>query len=251
MPTVNLPARWLLTQNSELKTDGVYNWTLPAFVTKLRDGRRFNTCPNAGICAGLCYARNGTYLFPEVRQAHERNLRLVLDHLPEWERRLTGELRHPRYRAKHVRIHDAGDFFSDEYLLAWLRVIMATPWATFYAYTKEVSRFKRLVEPGAPHNFLWIYSLGGREDSLIDREKDRHADVFPNEAAATEAGYETQDASDLFAIYSPKHVGIVTNNIPAFKRKQGDSTFGELQLTRTGERIKNKADDGETARRRS
>lgn len=229
MPTVNIPARWLLTQNSELKADGVFNWTLPAFVVKLRDGRKINVCPNAGICAKLCYARNGTYLFPEVRQAHERNLRLVLDHLPAWERRLSLELQHRRYRGKHVRIHDSGDFFSDAYLEAWLRIIALSPWATFYAYTKEVSRFKRLVLPNPPKNFLWIFSLGGKEDVLIDRDRDRHADVFPTVAAAASAGYPTQEASDLFAIYSPTHVGILANNIPGFKRKQGEATFGELQ----------------------
>ena len=229
MPTIKFTRRWLLTQNSELKADGVFNWTLPAWAIKLRDGRKFNVCPNAGICATLCYARNGTYLFPAVRAKHERNLLLVLDHLPVWERRMRRELHHHRYRGKHVRIHDAGDFFSDAYLEAWLRIIVASPWATFYAYTKEISRFKRLVEPDPPPNFLWIYSLGGKEDVLIDRAVDRHADVFPTRTAAEAAGYPSQESSDLFAIYSPKHVGIVANNIPVFRRKQGGSTFGELQ----------------------
>jgi hypothetical protein len=237
MATVKFTRRWLLTQNSELRDDGVFNWSLPAWALKLRDGRKFNVCPNAGVCATMCYARNGTYLFPEVRAAHERNLLLVLDHLDVWERRMRNELRHRRYRGKHIRIHDGGDFFSDAYLEAWLRIIGASSWATFYAYTKEVSRFKRLVEPKPPKNFLWIFSLGGKEDILIDREKDRHADVFPTKAAAQAAGYQSQDASDLFAIYSPNHVGIPANNIPAFKRKQGAATFGELQRKR--ETVKN------------
>jgi hypothetical protein len=142
------------------------------------------------------------------------------------------ELRHRRYRGKHIRIHDSGDFFSDAYLEAWLRIIALAPWATFYAYTKEVSRFKRLVEPKPPANFLWIYSLGGKEDLLIDRERDRHADVFPTAEATFASGYESQEASDLYAIYSPRRVGIVANNIPAFKRKQGAATFGELQQRR-------------------
>jgi hypothetical protein len=128
-----------------------------------------------------------------------------------------------------VRIHDAGDFFSDDYLAAWLRIIHGSKWATFYAYTKEVSRFKRLVEPNPPSNFLWIYSLGGKEDHLIDHAHDRHADVFPTIEAAHAAGYEVKQASDLFAIYSPHHVGLLANKIPAFRKKQGEATFGELQ----------------------
>jgi hypothetical protein len=222
----------LLTQNSELKADGVFNWSLPAWAIKLRDGRKFNVCPNAGICATLCYARNGTYMFPEVRAAHERNLLLVLDHLALWEKWLTAELLERRYHGKHIRIHDSGDFFSDDYLLAWLRVIRVTPWATFYAYTKEVSRFKRLVESDPPANFKWIYSLGGREDHLIDRENDRHADVFPDRLSAVLAGYVTQQASDLFAIYSARKVGIVANNIPQFRKRQGKHTFADLQNER-------------------
>jgi hypothetical protein len=209
----------------------VFNWTLPAWAIRLSDGRTFNVCPNAGICAKLCYARNGTYTFPAVRAAHERNLRLVLDHLAVWERWMLDELRH-RCRGKHVRIHDSGDFFSDAYLEAWLRIMRLSPWATFYAYTKEVSRFKRVVEPNPPPNFLWIYSLGGKEDILIDREHDRHADVFPDKASAVAAGYSTQEASDLFAIYSPPRVGIIANNIPAFRKRQGAHSFSDLQRKR-------------------
>lgn len=228
--------RWLLTQNSELKIDGVFNWTLPAWAIKLRDGRNFNACPNAGVCATMCYARNGTFMFPEVRAAHERNLLMVVDRLPWWEKRMAAELRCARYHGHHIRIHDSGDFFSDAYLQAWLRIMRVTPWATFYAYTKEVSRFKRLVEPDPPANFRWIYSLGGKEDHLIDRHKDRHAEVFPTKQKAIEAGYATQEASDLFAIYSPSHVGIVANHIPQFLKRQGESTFGQLQSRRLQQR---------------
>jgi hypothetical protein len=57
-----LPARprQLLTQNRELKAIGVWNWTLPAWAGRLPDGRTFNTCPSAGICARVCYARAPT-----------------------------------------------------------------------------------------------------------------------------------------------------------------------------------------------
>jgi hypothetical protein len=226
--------RWLLTQNSLLKPDGAYNWTLPAWALRLSDGRNFNVCPNAGVCAQMCYARSGNFMFPAVRAHHERNLLMVLDHLPWWEQRMRSELRDKRYRGRHIRIHDSGDFFSDAYLEAWLRIISASPWATFYAYTKEVSRFKRIVEPNPPSNLLWIYSLGGKEDALVDREKDRYADVFPTRAAAEAAGYTSKEASDLHAIYSPKRVGLIANRIPEFRKKQGDATFSELQLKRHG-----------------
>jgi hypothetical protein len=64
----------LLTQNSELRPDGIFNWSLPAFAIKLTNGQNFNVCPQAGACASFCYARNGTYLFKNVRGRHIANL---------------------------------------------------------------------------------------------------------------------------------------------------------------------------------
>ncbi|MFF1609544.1 hypothetical protein ACFVYA_17325 [Amycolatopsis sp. NPDC058278] len=49
------PAR-LLTQNSEMRQIGVWNWSLPAWAGRLADGRTYNTCPSAGVCAQACYA---------------------------------------------------------------------------------------------------------------------------------------------------------------------------------------------------
>ncbi|WP_331752044.1 GP88 family protein [Streptomyces sp. NBC_00829] len=38
----------LLTQNSDLRRIGVFNWTLPAFVIEMPDGSHFNVCPPGG-----------------------------------------------------------------------------------------------------------------------------------------------------------------------------------------------------------
>ncbi len=133
-----------------------------------------------------------------------------------------------------------GDFFSDSYLQAWLEIMRLRPGVEFYAYSKEVSRFRRLVEPDPPPNFQWVYSLGGKEDHLVDKDHDRHADVFPDEAAIEAAGYSSQDASDLLAVYGPARVGIPANRIRHLQRKQGDETFGGLQV-RTGQRRKSRS----------
>lgn len=223
----------LLSQNSELRPDGIFNWSLPAFAIKLTDGTNFNVCPAAGACASFCYARNGTYLFRNVRGRHIQNLEYVLYHLGEWMAQMLGEVQNKKMKGKHVRIHDAGDFFSDDYLLAWLEIARLTPDVTFYCYTKEVSRFKRLVEPNCPENFRYLYSLGGKEDHLIDKENDRHADVFPDDAAILDAGYMNQDASDLLAITLPTNkIGIPANNIRHFNKKMKGRTFSALQNER-------------------
>ena len=222
----------LLTQNSELKPDGIWNWTLPAWQTKRADGTWFNPCPNAGACVNLCYARNGTYLFPNVKAKHLDNLERTLSDLGQWQSDMLEDIKSHK-KITYVRIHDAGDFYSDAYLQSWLDIAILTPAVTFYSYTKEVSRFKRMVEGACPKNFKYLYSLGGKEDHLINKDDDRHAEVFPDAASLDAAGYMNQTKSDLLAITLPTNkIGIEANNIKHFKKKQGFETFGSLQAAR-------------------
>jgi hypothetical protein len=248
----------ILTQNRELRRDGVWNFTLPAWVVELPDGSHFNVCPNAGACAKFCYARNGTYLFPKVRGKHLRNLLLVRDD-PYWTQAIANELEHQRFQPRHtprdipeldtthhlpreirdwitiggqaVRIHDSGDFFNPNYLQGWMALAERFPRILFYAYTKEVAMLEA-ARPW-PVNFLICYSMGGRQDHLIDRETMRHADVFPDEEAITAAGYTSQDASDLLCVLAPSvKIGIPQNNIPHFKKRLAGRTFSQAQEDR-------------------
>jgi len=229
------PAR-LLTQNSEMRQIGVWNWSLPAWAGRLTDGRTFNTCPSAGICAQACYARHGTYTWPVVRAKHQANLMFVLDDLPGWETAMVAELGAPKFHGAWIRIHDAGDFFSDAYLLAWLRICRARPDVNFYAYTKEVDRFRRLTEPNPPANFLWVYSYGGTQDAALDPATDRVADVFPDETAIAAAGWASQEASDLLAVLGPRLVGVPANRIPAYLKRLAGRRFSEWQAEVDAER---------------
>jgi hypothetical protein len=222
----------LLTNgNSDLRRDRIWTWTLPAWVVTLPDGTKFNTCPSAGECAPMCYARKGTYRFGNVLKAHMRNLALVLDSLPEWETAMSKELDHAKFRGAHVRIHDSGDFFSDTYLSAWLRVIGGHPDTTFYCYTKEVERFRRLVEPAGLANFRHVYSYGGRQDSAI-MSTDRQCDVFPSNELLHDAGFHDQKDSDLLAIYGPSNVGIVINNHPGAVKRMDGRSLRQMQSQR-------------------
>ena len=105
---------------------------------------------------------------------------------------------------------------------------------TFYAYTKEVAMVKRhkLLS-----NFVIIFSMGGKQDHLINRDHDRHAEVFPTLDALIEAGYTDQESSDILAATLPTNrIGIVANNIAHLKKKQGEETFGSLQVRRMARR---------------
>lgn len=250
----------LLRQNSELRGDRIWNWTLPASTTTMPDGRRINVCPAADTCVRLCYARTNTYQFPNVLAAHQRNLAYVLDSLDRWELQMIDELQARRFRSNGVarfpaligkidpdpwlrtwmnlggaavRIHDSGDFFRDDYTRSWLRIAETVPDVLFYAYTKEIPRFRKIVEPLAPSNFRWIYSMGGRYDYMIDRDVDRHADVFVNDEDLSANGYFNQSESDLLAILAPTtRIGIPANNIPHILKRMGDQSFGEAQAAR-------------------
>lgn len=219
----------LLTQNSELRRDGIWNWTLPAFGVTLTNGATMNVCPNAGECAKFCYARNGTYNFRNVKARHIANLEYVLEDPSGWHDQMLAEVQNPKIR--HVRIHDAGDFFSEDYLNMWVDIATQTPNVVFYAYTKEVSMFKR--HGSFPTNFRYLFSLGGKEDHLIDLETDRHAEVFADSDAINANGYMDQSASDLLAITLPTNkIGIPANNIKHYNRKMAGRTFGQLQTER-------------------
>lgn len=245
----------LLTQNSELKPHGIFNWTIPAWFTRLSNGDFFKTCPNAGACAKVCYARNGTYLFRNVAKAHKRNLEMVLDDRYAWKTAMIEECSAKRLQrtgvprvlpegaevhlldvwlrnwvhtgGKAVRIHDAGDFFAEWYLELWIQIAEECPHILFYAYTKEVTMFKTRQSP-YPINFRYLFSTGGLQDDLI-MGNDRHADVFPSEEAIQKAGYMSQDASDLLAVLLPTtRIGIPANNIKHFNKKIDGRRFSEM-----------------------
>lgn len=254
----------LLTQNRELRPIGVWNWSLPAWVVTLPDGRNVNVCPSADACVKVCYARNGTYLFKNVRAAHLRNLQMVLDNLPEWEEAMVDELLLKKFRptgiardiaglslesldsavrrwaemgGAAIRIHDSGDFLNEDYLRAWLRIARSVPDVLFYAYTKEVPMFRRIAQEEAPPNFRWLYSMGGKWDHLIDKDTERHAEVFPDEERLEQDGYLNQEASDLWAILLPTtRIGIPANNIKHFNTYLNGRTFGEVQQERDAKR---------------
>lgn len=210
----------LFTQNSDLRKTGIFGWTLPAHWIKLSNGSKFNTCPNAGICAAFCYAKNGTYMFSNVRKVHLEKLELVLFQRDKWKQMINEELKLKKYNGKYIRIHDSGDFFNKQYALDWIEIAENNKQCIFYSYTKEVSLFKSIEN--IPTNFILIYSFGGREDHLINKDLDRHSDVFPNYDEMIKAGYNdiTEDDKQA-AINQNFKVGLYRNNIKHFIKKNG------------------------------
>lgn len=202
-----------LTQNSKIaKMSGVktYNWGIPAY----QSNTGLKTCPNAAACAKGCYATMGAYKFSNVAKVFES--RLKLSQAPNFTLIINAEIK--RRKVMRLRIHDSGDFYSKEYIDAWLAIIRANPQTVFYAYTKMISQFKELHADGLiPDNFIVIYSYGGTEDKLIDKKVDRHSWVFSSIEALQAAGYADAHEDDSVAIGVNPKVGLVYHGTKSMK----------------------------------
>lgn len=93
----------------------------------------------------------------------------------------------PRCKHEKVRVHVGGDFYSYEYMWAWLRVAERHPNRKFYAYTKSLPFWlQHHIESHIPDNFTLVASSGGRADHYIDEYPDifkvvSHVVLDPND----------------------------------------------------------------------
>jgi len=201
-----------LTQNSKMKKMSgpkTYNWGIPAY----QASSGFKTCPNAAACATGCYATQGAYIFSNVAKVFEKRLKLAMS--PKFTLIINEEIK--RRKIERIRIHDSGDFFNEEYLNKWIAIIKANPKVQFYAYTKMVSLFKQYTVDGLiPSNFIVIYSYGGKEDKLIDKNTDRHSWVFSSLQALKDAGYAAANVNDAVALGTNPKIGLVYHGTKNF-----------------------------------
>lgn len=102
---------------------------------------------------------------------------------------------------KLVRVHESGDFFTENYLRAWLMVAQSRPQQTFYAFTKSLGMWYNLKDI-IPSNFYLTASYGGALDYLLPKYPDvykRIAYVVYTEQEAIDRGLEVDhDDSHCF-----------------------------------------------------
>ena len=154
------------------KTEGeiIYDLTLPALSGIVVDEDtgdfvEITTCPGAGACQLFCYARKGGYvMFPASSMSAAQALNFLVNDPEGYSARVNQEIKAVKTRADKagiqlvVRWHDAGDFFSKEYLDLAYGVANANPDVQFYAYTKMGD-----VATGAtPANFTMNFSSGSK-----------------------------------------------------------------------------------------
>ena len=174
--------KYLSMGNSKLAKDGIACFSLPAV----------KTCPFAAECKKICYACKGMYRFPSVKAKRERNYKLTQS--KRFLAVMDAEVK--ACKAKIIRIHDSGDFYSRQYAAEWIEIIRNNPDKLFYCYTKSAC----FIWADWPSNFILIMSVGGVNDKDIDQARDVHAQVFVSKDALLGAGYFYGNDSDLAVI---------------------------------------------------
>jgi len=109
-------------------------------------GKQYS-CPGAtSICEKVCYAGKLETQYKSVRDVLTHNWDLVRDaDVNEMTRLLTEMIDdfrtecERRQAPKDFRIHWDGDFFSDDYAMAWKLVMESRPDTRFWVYTRTVS----------------------------------------------------------------------------------------------------------------
>jgi len=186
----------LLKQNEKMEhSDGstsiFFNVGLPALKglavnEETGDFVIVDTCPGAGACQTYCYAMKGGYVqWKASSMAQTRVLNFLLNDPEGFKKMMEHELGQAerKYGNKGtkvvVRWHDAGDFFSSEYLDVAYSIAQNFPDIDFYAYTKMGG----VANASRPANFKMNFSQGAKrgEEKQINFHKTKHSKVVPRD----------------------------------------------------------------------
>jgi hypothetical protein len=143
-----------------------------------------------------CFAASMEAYLPNRRGVLDRNLTALKEAGSSDAMAELLENSMPAAFYRFLRVHDDGDFFHQDYFLAWVKVARNNRRRTFYGYTKSLPIWVRHKKE-VPDNFVLTASRGGKWDSLIEANGLRSAVVVfhPDEAEA--AGLEIDHDDSL------------------------------------------------------
>jgi hypothetical protein len=167
------PPKDLLKQNEKMKhsngeLEQFFNVGFAALVGIALDKETnelivVNTCPGAGNCKLVCFAMKGgkiQFKGPWLRDG--KMLTYVLNDPEGFTQKINAEIAAEEKAGKKggykvsIRWHDAGDFFSPEYMDLAFNIARANPDVKFYAYTKMAGA----ALGNKPDNFIINWSEG-------------------------------------------------------------------------------------------
>lgn len=171
-------------KKSQAEGEILYDLTLPALAGIVVDEEtgefvEIETCPGAGECQLFCYARKGGYvMFPASSMSAAQALNFLVNDPEGYMALANKEITAIKAKAAKnkirlaVRWHDAGDFFSKEYLELAFNVARQHPDVKFYAYTKMGDV---VASANKPSNFIINFSSGAKSREVKKVELHRQA----------------------------------------------------------------------------
>lgn len=137
------------------------------------------TCPFATeLCKKSCYAKKAEKCYPSVLPCRENNYNASIedDFINNMIEAIEKMLKTPSYtKAKHVifRIHESGDFYSQEYVNKWKMIIdyfKPVKKLQFVAYTKSIEYFRTDNYWKNMENITLIHSIWNDTDINVVHE---------------------------------------------------------------------------------
>lgn len=179
-----------------------------------KKGGRFNTGKAIKQTGDVrCYAASTELRSPAARKMRWRNFDLLRKYKRDPDAMADlilnsmdfHETQKPKIRV--LRIHSAGDFWSQEYFDAWLRVASGRDDVLFYAYTKALPYWQKRKD-SIPGNMRLIASEGGTTDELIDKEQFRRAVIVKDAGEAIKRKLKI-DINDFLAALGDEDFALI------------------------------------------
>lgn len=197
---MNEPPKNIVNTNEKILKSGgphefVYKTGIPAFrgiVYDKSEGKFYviNTCPGAGSCVVICYARHGRYIqYPNAYDSMTRRLNFLLNHPDQYEEQMYREMKEKceehgareGYKSKVImRWNDSGDFFTNRYKKIAEKVMERLKKDGYnvdsYAYTK-------VADVADNSAFQTTFSSGANmtQTGKVDFAKNKMSLVVPKE----------------------------------------------------------------------
>jgi len=162
-----------------------------------------------------CYASSLEALYPSVRKMYHSNYEEIKAFNGNADMISEALLSAMPKKAEVIRIHTSGDFFHASYFQAWIKVALARPDVTFYAYTKALD-FWIIYKNAIPKNFRLTASRGGKADQLIDNHNlPESIVIYPDQVATF--GHEI-DNDDFHAYQGGNTFGLIVHGTQPKKK---------------------------------
>lgn len=155
-----------------------------------------------------CFAASQEALYPTVRNSRWHNFDILRKLKTKEAMRDVINSSLPS-KAKTIRVHVSGDFFSQNYFDAWMDVASLNPDKKFYAYTKSLPYWVGRQNV-IPNNFRLTGSKGGSRDEVIVLNNLKYAEVLFSEEDAIEKKLEI-DHDDSHAYNGKKSFGLLVH----------------------------------------